>query len=131
MCKSIIQSLPNNIKVNSLNAVPPQEVEHQLQSHHLYILPTNGENFGHSILESLKCKRPVLISDRTPWKNLNEKTAGWEIDLNQPQQFIDALQEAIDWDDAEFQSFLMGAGKLAEEYVQTPGLKEEYLKLFS
>ena len=47
-------------------------------------LPTFAENYGHSIVEALSVGTPMLISDNSPWKNLQEKGFGWEISLNEP-----------------------------------------------
>ena len=38
------------------------------------ILPTKGENFGHVIAESLSASLPVIISQNTPWRNLQLAT---------------------------------------------------------
>ena len=38
-------------------------------------LPSKGENFGHIIMESLAASTPVIISDLTPWKDLENARA--------------------------------------------------------
>jgi glycosyltransferase involved in cell wall biosynthesis len=58
-------------------------------------LPTFGENFGHSIYEALAHGLPVMISDKTPWQNLEEKVAGWVFDLNEKMDFESALEEQL------------------------------------
>ena len=35
---------------------------------------------------------PVLISDKTPWRNLSEEGLGWDIDLKQINIFIDIIE---------------------------------------
>lgn len=44
-------------------------------------MPTFNENYGHAIVESFVAGLPVVISDRTPWRNLEKINAGWDIPL--------------------------------------------------
>jgi hypothetical protein len=39
-------------------------------------MPTTHENYGHAIIESWGFGRPVLLSDKTPWRDLQEKGLG-------------------------------------------------------
>jgi glycosyltransferase involved in cell wall biosynthesis len=43
----------------------------------LYLLPSHGENFGLSIAEALSHGIPALVTDSTPWAELNRNGAGW------------------------------------------------------
>ncbi len=36
-----------------------------------------------------------MISDKTPWQNLEEKVAGWVFDLNEKMDFESALEEQL------------------------------------
>lgn len=130
-CNKIISELPENIKVKYLGAIAPSEVNTRLKESHLYVLPSNGENFGHSIFESFQNGRPVLISDRTPWKNLNVVKAGWDLSLDSIGAFRQALQNAVEWDQNTFDEYSIGAKMVADNYVQSPDLKESYIYLFS
>lgn len=65
-CQQVIEQLPENITVNYLGPVPNKELVHVYRKHHVFVLPTWGENFGHVIFESFLYGRPVLISDQTP-----------------------------------------------------------------
>jgi glycosyltransferase involved in cell wall biosynthesis len=40
-------------------------------------MPTTHENFGHAIIESWGFGRPVLLSDNTPWKELQKEGLGY------------------------------------------------------
>ena len=46
------------------------------------ILPTLGENFGHVIVEAWTAGCPVLVSDRTPWRQLASHGVGWDVALD-------------------------------------------------
>ena len=50
-CLAIIDKFPSNITTNYIGEITPNQVMPLIQKHHLYCLPTQGENFGHSIFE--------------------------------------------------------------------------------
>ncbi|MGZ5134941.1 MAG: glycosyltransferase family 4 protein, partial [Flavitalea sp.] len=76
LCKKIIADLPKNIQVSFSNEVPHHAINELIRIHHVFCLPTKGENFGHAIFEALAAGRPVIISDQTPWRNLTRHNAG-------------------------------------------------------
>ncbi|MBR8538360.1 glycosyltransferase [Carboxylicivirga sediminis] len=80
-CEDIICRLPENIRVEHKGTVDAELVGATIQKYHSLFMPTRGENFGHVILESLSAGRPVLISDQTPWRELQEVKAGWDVSL--------------------------------------------------
>lgn len=80
-CQKIIARLPKNISVKFYGAVKPEEVRDTFSKYDLFFFPTRGENFGHVIAESLVVGTPVLISDQTPWKNMEADQLGWEVAL--------------------------------------------------
>ncbi|NJM14208.1 MAG: glycosyltransferase [Bacteroidales bacterium] len=104
-CNEIIKRLPNNIKVNFLGALMPDEVTYALAKHHFMFMPTQGENFGHIILESLSAGTPVIISDKTPWLNLLDSGIGFDMPLNNQQAFQDLLAYWVMASQKEYGSF--------------------------
>jgi glycosyltransferase involved in cell wall biosynthesis len=68
-------------------------VVQELAAHDLFFLPTRGENFGHAIYEALASGIPVLISDRTPWRNLESLGVGWDLPLNAPDKFRHVIEK--------------------------------------
>ncbi len=87
MCQDIARSLPSNVRVDFIGPVQHDAVSELLLNHHLFFLPTFAENFGYSIVESLGNGRPVLISDRTPWRGLEKLGFGFDLPLDQPHAF--------------------------------------------
>ncbi|MEN9639278.1 MAG: hypothetical protein RLZZ262_1146, partial [Bacteroidota bacterium] len=78
-------SLANQVSgatIRFLGERTPQELDEMWAYYDFLYLPTRGENFGHAIAESLNHGVPVVISDRTPWKNLSDKGVGWDIPLD-------------------------------------------------
>lgn len=130
-CTSAIQKLPHHISIRYEGPVNHNEVTAIIRQHHLFVLPTLGENFGHAILEALSAGRPVLISDQTPLKDLEKQHAGWDIPLNDQAAFIKVLQEVADMDNETFQQWSLGAWNYAKGFSDSSGLKEKYKELFS
>lgn len=130
-CQQLIRQLPSNIKVEFKNEVPHGQLEELLLSHHLFVLPTKGENFGHAIFEALASGRPVLISDQTPWRGLTLHKAGWDIPLSEPKMFAQAIEDAASMDLQELEEWSQGAWNFCKTHTENSGIKEQYLKLFS
>jgi glycosyltransferase involved in cell wall biosynthesis len=124
-CERVMQGLPPHITVTYHGAVPPDEVICVMSSYDVFFLPTLGENFGHVILEALLAGCPVLISDRTPWRQLCEKRAGYELSLDGPRAFVEALERFAGMSDVQFQEWSDGAARLAREYCQDESLRHE------
>lgn len=101
-CREISSVLPVNIKVSYQGAVRQEKVHEILSQYHLFVLPTLGENYGHVIPEALLAGCPVLISNHTPWQNLDENGVGWSYPLDDPGQFIKALGEVLEMDNSQF-----------------------------
>lgn len=91
-CLKNIKILPNNIVVNVRGHLEHTYVKETISKYDLFILPTKGENFGHAIIESIQSGTPVLISDKTPWKDLENKGLGWDINLNAINKFRDVVK---------------------------------------
>jgi glycosyltransferase involved in cell wall biosynthesis len=62
----------------------------------VFYFPTKSENFGQVIWESLSCGCPVLISDQTPWNNIDSYNVGWVRSLSKMNNFSKVLQGIID-----------------------------------
>lgn len=130
-CTEFIKNLPEHITVSLHKDIPHHQIEQFINEHHAFALPTLGENFGHAIFESLAAGRPVLISDQTPWKHLQQSHAGWDLPLSDETAFVQVLQQLVDMDDARFQKWSVGAWQYARDFTEGADLKRKYLELFS
>ena len=130
-CQEAIKALPPHMNANYGGSVPNHALLPVLQAHHLSVLLTKGENFGHSIFESLLSGRPVLISDQTPWLHLQQKKAGWDLPLDNPDGFTAAIETAASWDQVIFDQWCQSAWLYAKKFIENPDLKKHYLQLFS
>lgn len=100
-CESIIASCPPNIQVIYDGTVHPLAVKQTLAQHDLFFLPTKGENYGHVIHEALAAGLPVLISDRTPWNNIEIEGVGWAFSLDSIESFSRKIEEIAKWSEKE------------------------------
>jgi glycosyltransferase involved in cell wall biosynthesis len=129
-CRELARRLPREVEVRFHGAVAHAEVPRVLAESHLFLLPTHGENFGHAIVEALGAGLPVLVSDRTPWRGLAERRAGWDLPLEEPHRFRAALRQAVAMDAAEWQAWSSGARTLAEEATDDSRDEELTLRIF-
>ncbi len=90
-CRSEIRMLPDNIKVDYKGVVPFNVTSDALASGHVFIMPSESENFGHSIYESLAIGRPVITSMNTPWNHLKQEYAGLNVEPDGSEQLAQAI----------------------------------------
>lgn len=130
-CEKEINELPSNCQTMYLGPLHNTELISTLREHHLFFLPTQSENFGHSIFEAFLAGRPVLISDQTPWRDLAGRKIGWDIPLSKPTNFALAIETAINWTQEEFDEYAYLAWNFAKEFNSQSKEMDNYKKLFS
>lgn len=129
-CQTLIAQMPQNIQVNYLGEVMPEQVIEVLGKYHLFFFPTRGENFGHVISEALRAGCPVLISDQTPWQGLEEQKAGWVIPLPNPERFQTVVETLLRMDNDTFQEYSQSARRYGEQAANDPAMLEANRTLF-
>lgn len=100
-CMNIARELPQNIRVNYCGAIQHDDLQKLYENYHVYFSPTQTENYGHSIVEAMRCHCPVVISDRTPWTEVNGQ-GGFAVKLKDKNAFVRALQAFVDMDNQEY-----------------------------
>jgi len=103
-CQSIIRTLPPSIQVHYRGIIQHEKVTEVFWTYDLFFFPTLGENYGHVIIEALVAGCPILISDQTPWRNLEATGVGWDIPLEYPEKFKAVLQQCVDMDCVRMQN---------------------------
>jgi glycosyltransferase involved in cell wall biosynthesis len=116
-CQSLIAKLPANMAVRYRGAIPNSDVRSRLASYDLFILPSRGENFGHAIFDALEAGLPVMLSDQTPWLNLEDQEAGWSLPLSQPARFAEIIEQFATMASDRRARLSAGARRLAERSV--------------
>lgn len=129
-CRKIAAELPANITVRFHAPVAPDELPGKFAQAHALFLPTRGENFGHVILEALTAGCPVIISDRTPWRDLEAQKAGFDISLDAKSAMIAAIEKIAEMNQNTFALWSQNAQKLASAHLNNSTDIEANRKLF-
>jgi glycosyltransferase involved in cell wall biosynthesis len=129
-CLKLIESMPDNIKITYHGAVTPEQVPVIFSKSDIFFFPTRGENFGHVIVESLSVGCPVLLSDTTPWLDLDEKAAGWVIPLHEPNLFKEKLESLTRMDSKDFNKFKLGAMEYAKNILNDEATLDDNIQMF-
>lgn len=131
LCANNAKSLPDNIKFSYKSVLKPEEISDTIGQYHALFLPTQTENFGHVIVESLKNGRLVIISDQTPWRNLQTAYAGFDISLNDKQKFIEAIGMLVQLKQSEFDMMSKTCVTYINHQLNLEEIKTKYLELFN
>ncbi len=121
-CKVLAQEL-QHVQVNFHGPLPYNEVAQAISKSDFFYLPTLGENFGHSIVEALLTGTPVIISDKTPWRQLERKRAGWDLKLD-GIVFTQILNHCLEMGAEEYSELSSGALELGSQIAGN----EEHLR---
>lgn len=131
LCKVKISALPKNIEVNLFGALSPENAHGVIKDYDLFVLPTLGENFGQAIWEALASSLPILISDRTPWRNLENKGVGWDISLDNPSGFLRSIKKVYLMSEPEHRILRENSRKLALDYVKSSNSLHKLRMIYS
>jgi len=116
-CQKFINNLPKNVKVEYKGVIDNSIVVKTISNYDLFFLPTLGENFGHCIVEAMLAGTPVLISDTTPWRDLESKGVGWDKSLSRPQDFLDVVNKLIPMGEDEYLPLKKRVLSYAKDFV--------------
>ena len=116
-CLALATSFTPAVRLTYGGVVPAHAVTDVMRLHDFLFLPTCGENFGHVIVEAMSVGTPTIISDRTPWRNLQESNAGWDLPLENIGLFRETLARCIAMDDCEYAPLRRGAKRYWQSRV--------------
>lgn len=131
VCQQQIQLCPPNVKVHYRGEVEHEKLHALLQGYDLMLLPTLGENFGHSIIEALSAGLPVIISNRTPWKNLMAEGVGADLPLEDELEFVRQLEYFQSMDERDMENVRNACHHYARVWHAKYANPEEYRKMFN
>ncbi len=130
-CKKEVAKIPAHIDIDFAGVMHPDNIPAFFDYADLFFLPTLGENYGHAIVEALLTNTPVLISDKTPWKNLKEDGLGASFALNQPTEFVDYLTRIGEMDAAAYTKTFGQVSISIEERINRQDIRDAYIRLLS
>lgn len=129
-CEKLLRNLPKNVIWNYRNSVEAEKILNVFKKYDVFLFPTLGENFGHVIYEALVAGCVTVISDQTPWMDLQENGCGHSIALKDENRYVKCLQSYVDLSTEEMKSCQLCAMQLAERKYQSSVSTSGYRKLF-
>lgn len=117
-CDAEIEALPGHARCAWRGIIPADSVVAQLAGYDLMVLPSESENFGHAIFESLSAGTPVLIGDRTPWRGMEQAGAGWDLPSLAPERVAASIETLASMEPAAAQRLRDGARTFVERTHQ-------------
>lgn len=126
-CQTEIEKLSKNVTVNYCGLVSHDEVHEVFSRYDAFLFPTLSENYGHVIAEALFVGTPVIISDQTPWNDINTVNAGAAIGLRNYNLFSSEIQKIVDMDNEQFFEMSRTARRFVEEKSDLFALRKAYL----
>lgn len=129
-CQKLIRMMPQNIRVRYKGIASHGASETVLMKYDVFILPTLSENFGHSIGEALASGCPVIVSDQTPWNDVENYSAGMAIELCDEERYKEAIMKFVEMNSDELFEYKNNAAKYIREKIDTINIKMKYKEAF-
>lgn len=131
LCQREIETMPANVTVVSHGAQAPDRVMAVMQQADIFFLPSLGENYAHVVPEALGAGCPVVVSDRTPWRDLGEQGIGAVVAVEDGAAMAHALQDLVDIADPQFRKMRERCIAHARSVSRNNALNEAYFDLLS
>ena len=129
-CTKLISELPSNITCKYQRIATHDDLPGIFNKHHLFILPSKGENYGNVIIESLINGTPVIISDKTPFNNLIIKNIGADIPLDQQNKYIKVINDYVIMENNQYLVISKNAHLFAKNIIASKNIKNNNIDLF-
>ena len=91
--------------------------------------PSHSENFGLTVSEALYSGTPVIASQNTPWKVLDDRNLGWWIPLS-ISDLTKSLQRATEMNYDQLRTMGVAASKFAKAELLWPNLMDKYYAMY-
>lgn len=125
-CQQIAQQLPAGVIVNYCGHISHDQVHETFSRYDAFLFPTLSENFGHVIIEALSVGCPAVLSDQTPWVDLEQAHAGWAFPLQEPERFSAAVQYIVDQDEEQQRVMRKAARQYVNRKLKLDDLRRQY-----
>lgn len=129
-CLSLINTMPARIKISYCGIINHEDIIKTFSKYDLFLFPTKGENFGHVIYESLQAGCPALISDKTPFGNLEKENAGWVEELGNKRAFSQRIEFISNITNQEWLNYSQNAELYAQKLSASNQIKIKNIELF-
>lgn len=130
-CLLELELLPENIVWEAKGPVHSDEVISTLQNEHIFLFPTLGENYGHVIQEALSAGCPCVLSEHTPWNDLEENKVGFAFPLDDLTPYVEAVEMYAQMSETEYQEIANRAVDFAIKKSDVNRIADGYRKMFN
>ena len=130
-CEAGMTTLPPQVKARYAGALEYDAIAPTFAQYDLFLFPTLGENYGHVIVEALAAGCPVAVSDRTPFRDIEERGAGWVIPLEDPNRYRQVLEACAAMGPDEHSRMRNAAREYARRVIANPVPVEQNRRLFA
>jgi len=130
-CERLMGQLPAHVTARFHGPLAHEHVGEMLARQDLLLFPTKGENFGHVIYEALSAGLPVLISDKTPWRDLEAAGVGWDLSLESEDRFLAALESQLVLTEEDRDAQRARALAYAQRVASDPEVRANNIRLFT
>jgi len=130
-CQKVIETLPKNIKVSYKGSLDQREIVRTMREYHTFLFPTLSENFGHVIVEAMQAGLVPIISDQTPWRNLEKLSAGWDLPLDDKKTYIDTINKLYFMSNEEYTKKSLATIKYITTKLDMKKLTKDYVRFFN
>lgn len=89
----LVDALPPHVRVQFLGPLEHSSVRETFRNYHAFLFPTNHENFGHTIAESLSSSCPVVVANVTPFTSNVLSGGGVIVEPHSTSGWLDAVRE--------------------------------------
>ncbi|HGV8439226.1 TPA: glycosyltransferase [Enterococcus faecium] len=124
-CQKKISNLPANVKVSYKGSLNHEDIDTVFRNYDAFLFPTKSENYGHVISESLTNGCPVIISDRTPWNDIENGKEGYVCSLENIEEFRKAIKLLYKLSSKEYQEMQKNIKIFIDSRVDFSLLKED------
>lgn len=129
-CQRLIKKLPSNIIAKYMGDLEHSSVNETFQKNDLFFFPTMGENYGHVVIEALSAGTPVLISNTTPWLDLERSGVGWDLALNSELEFAEKINIMANLSEGQLREMRLRAYEYAEKHASSENILDQNRELF-
>ena len=130
-CKICINKLKKyNISYEILGSIPHSNLSYHYKKSDIFCLPTHHENFGHVILEALSYGLPIIISNKTPWRNLELKKIGFDLEIIS-NNFAKKIDYFFEMKNIEYAVYSRNAIRYYNNINSVDSLIDDHINLFS
>ncbi|WP_157831010.1 glycosyltransferase [Bacillus sp. BA3] len=129
-CQDELKKLPSNVTWSYAGNVESEQVVITLKRHDIFLFPTIGENYGHVIQEALSAGCGVVLSDQTPWQDLEQNGVGYVYPVSAVEKFVAVVESYAAMNQEEFQVVEEKALAYAVENSNNKVKNTGYRKIF-